>query len=163
MKGAVVFTTRYGSTEQYAGWIAEETGFDLINLNQGKNPALGGYDTILIASPVYAGRMKLASWLQKNWESIRDKNVYVILVCTTPAEGEPMQQIIRNNIPREIFDKIHFFALPGTIQYNKLSWFHKIIFKIVNRLSPKMASEATNIDGIEKENIQPVLEKLGVR
>lgn len=52
---AVIYKSVYGSTKQYATWIAEALGADLLEAGQAKLETLRKYDTILYGGGLYAG------------------------------------------------------------------------------------------------------------
>ena len=51
MNGAIFYTTRYGSTAQYAKWISEATGLPAFDVNGPRsNPS--EYDFLILGSPI---------------------------------------------------------------------------------------------------------------
>ena len=54
MKGIILYTSKYGATKRYAEWLAEETGFDLIETKKAKISDVKQYDTIILCGGIYA-------------------------------------------------------------------------------------------------------------
>ena len=55
MSGAIYFKTRYGSTKDYAVWLAEKTGFGFHDIKDG--PKVGPEDIIILGSNLLMGKM----------------------------------------------------------------------------------------------------------
>ena len=51
MKGAIFFSTKYGSTAQYANWIGEATGLPVFNVKDA-DADLSTYDFLILGSPI---------------------------------------------------------------------------------------------------------------
>ena len=51
MKGAIFFSSKYGSTEQYAHWIGEATGLPVFNVKD-ETADPGNYDFLILGSPI---------------------------------------------------------------------------------------------------------------
>lgn len=79
-KIAVIHAGKYGSTEKYAGWIAEETGADVFDVNKVKAAELGGYDTVVLGGAIHAGRILGIDFLKKNMDTLKDKRIFVYAV-----------------------------------------------------------------------------------
>ena len=52
---AVVYCSRYGSTKQYAQWLAEDLGADLYDVRRVYKEKLETYDTIVFGGGLYYG------------------------------------------------------------------------------------------------------------
>ncbi|MDX5584811.1 MAG: hypothetical protein QNK20_07740, partial [Aureibaculum sp.] len=72
MKGAIFFTGKFGSTQQYAHWISEYTSFPVFNLNQ-ENPDPTDYDLLVLGSSIMISRPTIKKWLKAFWPMIKDK------------------------------------------------------------------------------------------
>ncbi|WP_319377880.1 flavodoxin domain-containing protein [uncultured Methanocorpusculum sp.] len=87
MSTVVVYKSKYGSTEQYAKWIAEELGADLKSAEQTKLDDLFPYDTIIYGAGVYVGCIAGIALIADNYEQLKDKKLIVFTVgLTDPAE-----------------------------------------------------------------------------
>lgn len=72
-KIAVVYASKYGSTKQYAQWIAEELSADLFESNKIPINELKEFDTIIYGGGLYAGTIKGINLIIKNLELIKNK------------------------------------------------------------------------------------------
>ena len=82
-KTAVIFYSKYGSTRQYAEWIAEELGADLIDARARrlKLRDIQEYDTIIYGGGIYSGGIKGVELITKNWaKGLSAKRVIVFAV-----------------------------------------------------------------------------------
>ena len=70
---AVVYCSRYGSTKQYAQWLAEDLGADLYDVRRVYKEKLETYDTIVFGGGLYYGVIKGLSRLKRNYASIREE------------------------------------------------------------------------------------------
>ncbi len=55
MKIAVVYTSKYGTTQQYAQWIAKDVGADLLRQDACKVKDLEKYECLVFGGPIHAG------------------------------------------------------------------------------------------------------------
>ena len=174
-KTLVIYTSKYGYTEKYAQWLAEELKADICEnekINVGK---LKDYSTIIFGSSLYAGKNKGAVALVKCFEQIKDKKVVLFTVGMFDIKSE--ENIISINkelskvIPPEIREKIKIFHVRGGIDCHNLSLQHKIMMKFAHStLSKKSKNELTDgdkdflsiygkkIDFSDKKMLKPIVE-----
>ena len=66
MNGAIFFSTKYGSTAQYAKWIGEATGLPVFNVKDSKaDPSK--YDFLILGSPVIYYKLIIHKWVKKKY------------------------------------------------------------------------------------------------
>jgi len=74
MKGAIFFTSKYGSTKEYALWISEGTGLPMFDIKRDhKNPS--EFDFLIIGSPIIYFKLTIRSWVKKHLARIQDKPI----------------------------------------------------------------------------------------
>jgi menaquinone-dependent protoporphyrinogen IX oxidase len=130
-KIAVVYQSKSGFTKSYAQWLAEELHCDLLEGKKIKVSDLQGYDTIIYGGGLYAINVGGVKLITKNYELLKDKNIIVFAVGSSPVREESTQKIRKENIPAEQFDKIKFFYLRGGFDYSKLSPINKILMSML--------------------------------
>ena len=143
----ILFRTKYGSTEQYAKWIAEEVNADIFDVESFDINRLDNYGTIIIGSPTYMGNIQMKDFLEQNWEILKHKKIYLYTVGMFPWES-PESKKSFEMIPEHIRDKIGFSKLPGRLDTRKLSLSEKLIAKL---------TKAHSEDKVHRENIAPVV------
>ena len=79
-KTLIVYSSPYGTTKKYAEWIAEELNGDIYLINNFNQNILNNYDTIIIGSGLYAGKIKGIDIIIKNYETIKTKKL-LIFTC----------------------------------------------------------------------------------
>ena len=73
MKSIVIYKSKYGSTKQYALWIAEELGCEAVDAKQVKADDLLEYDNIVYGGGLYAEVINGVTIITKNIENLKDK------------------------------------------------------------------------------------------
>jgi len=84
MKGAIFYSTKYGSTAQYANWIGKATGLPVLNIKD-KHADLSKYDFLIIGSPIIYYKLYNRKWMKKNWSAMEHKLIIFFTVSGAPA------------------------------------------------------------------------------
>ncbi|NLM44603.1 MAG: hypothetical protein GX201_11430 [Clostridiales bacterium] len=89
-KVAVVFKSKYGSTEKYAKWIAEDTCAEIFKVSEIKADKLEEFDTIVYCGGLYAGGILGFSFIKNNYYKFCDKKLIVVAVGATLKKDEEL-------------------------------------------------------------------------
>jgi len=128
MKGLVVYKSKYGSTKQYAHWIAEGLGIDCINVDLATEKMLEDYEFIVVGGSIYMGKMKIAEWLTNHWEFLKHKKVYFFSVGDMQAsETEKVKNVWSLNFSSEILSAIKCKHLSGRSCFRELNLLDKFL------------------------------------
>lgn len=133
----VIFESKYGSTEKYARWIAEELSCSVME-RKSCNPAdMTGYNTIIYGGGLYAGGVSGIKLLTKNCDLLSEKNV-VIFTCglADPEDPENVNHIrkaLSNILPDELRERAHLFHFRGGIDYSRLSFIHRAMMSMLRK------------------------------
>lgn len=147
---AVVYYSRYGSTEQYAQWLAQELGADLYDINRVYKEKLETYDTIVFGGGLYYGIIKGLSKLKREYASIKESNLVIFTVgLTSPDNQEMLKNVVQGNLSSPKWKKAKFFYLVGTTDYEKLGPFHKLFMKKYRDKKPQP---------LDRESLAPIVE-----
>ncbi len=147
MSTVVIYKSKYGSTKQYAGWIAEELGADLKNADDVKLQDLLPYDTIIYGAGVYIGCIAGIALISDNYEQLKDKKIIVFTVgLTDPADKKKCEDLCTKNYSWKMMDTIQTFHLRGALDYKKIGIGNKLMMK---KMKIKEA------DFVSKEQILP--------
>ena len=98
MKGIVLYTSKYGATERYARWLAEETGFDCLETKQAKIEDVEQYDAVVLGGGIYASGIAGLSFLKKNIGRLQGKRMLVFCDGASPYEEAAFAQIVAHNM-----------------------------------------------------------------
>jgi menaquinone-dependent protoporphyrinogen IX oxidase len=167
MKAVVIYKGKYGATKQYALWLGHELGLPVRNANIINRDQLEPFDTLLIGTSVYIGKLQIRKWLKYNLEFIKNKKIVLFQVAGSPAE-QIEKRLTYNvaSIPREIFDRCEFYFLPGRLVINKLSWRDRFMLKMGARLAKDPRDKQTmlsNYDHVKKENLDELIRDMRKR
>lgn len=153
MNAIVIYESRYGSTRQYAEWIADEANADVVSADELEIEALEGYDTIVFGGWIHAGTLRGADFIAENWDMLQNKYVAVFSVSGKPPDSADVQTALENALPEPIRNEVVCFSIPGRIIYSNL--------RLVDRLLLTVAGHhGVEFDGVEKSNIAPIIQFL---
>ncbi len=141
-KTAVLYRSKYGSTGQYAKWIAEETGADLFRIPHVSVRDLARYDTIIVGGGLYAGGMLGASFLKRNFAAIADKRIIVFSVGASFANEKNIAAIKARLLAPEMLSRVSFYHLRGALDYHAMKPLDRFAMRLlVSMIRRKPESE----------------------
>lgn len=159
MIGAIFYSTRYGSTAQYARWIAEATGLPAFDVDEeSANPA--DYDFVVLGAPVIYHKLMLRKWVKRNRASLLDRPVILFSVSGAGA-GRKLDGWLAKSLPSELLAHVEHFALRGRQDPADLSRFDRMMLIVGGWTNPDRAAgreERKGFDYIDKASIEPVIE-----
>ena len=117
----VLYGSKYGSTKQYAEWIAEELNADLLDVNDANLQNIKNYDTIIYGGAVYAGGITGINFIVKNYDQLKNAKL-VIFTCgiADPSIDINKENLIKNvlkKFPKASADEFALFHLRGAMYY----------------------------------------------
>ena len=126
---AVVYKSKYGSTKQYAEWIAEELNAILFEAASMKPSQLLDFDIVIYGGGLYASGINGVKLVTKN----PCKSLVVFTVGAADPNTTDYSEILSKNFSQEFLSKIKVFHLHGGIDYTRLSSVHKVMMAMVKR------------------------------
>jgi len=111
----VIYSSKYGSTKQYAEWIAQDAGADIVSVEKADAKKLAAYSAVVFGACVYVGKMRKIDFLVKNFAALEGKKVVVFAVCSSHTGERQANEIFEANIPAALRAKVKFFSLAGRI------------------------------------------------
>ena len=134
MNSIIVYGSNYGTTKQYADELSRRTNMKVISFKK-VNQQINDYDNIIYLGALYAGGVLGMSKTLKKLNNISNKKIIIVTVGLSDPTDEVNKNNIRNNIknqiPREVFEKAKIFHLRGGIDYSKLNFAHKTMMKLL--------------------------------
>ena len=158
MKGAIFFSTKYGSTAEYANWIGEATCLAVFNTKD-KNANPSEFDFLVLGSPIIYYKLYNRKWMEKNIGSIENKPIIFFTVSGAPA-GPKLNKWFANGLPKHLISKITHVALRGRQIPKELTWFDRLMLIIAGLMNPDpIASkeEFKGFDFMDKSSIKPII------
>lgn len=151
MKQVVVYKSHYGTTKQYAIWLAEALHADLFEHSKIKARDLQGYDVIIYGGGLYAGGISGFSLITKNFEKLKNKKLIVFTVGLAHPENpdnlKGIQKSTSGALPPQAKDHIKFYHLRGGMDYSQLGLIHRAMMAMLKKvLSKKNENELTEDD-----------------
>lgn len=169
MNNIVVYESKYGSTERYAKWIGEELNCKVARISDVPIDELTKYDNIIFGGWVKAGSLNGFDKLSKNINKLKDKNLLVFGVGTSPTEDRDYVKFKEKNFKE--FNNIQTFYLRGARNFNILTLKDKVmvsVFKMIlkrqeqekrdENIISMMNNNSKSVDFTNKEAIQPILQ-----
>lgn len=163
MKAIVIYKGKYGSTAQYAEWIAEALYLPVLDIDQEPADRLEEYDMLVIGSPVYFGKLLLKSWLSKNKGMLLEKSAKLFVVCGSAGDQQAQDNIIKENIPSELAKNSEIYFLPGRIDMSRLTWFDRLMIKaaaLVQKDPQKRFLMMRGYDAVKREHANPIIKSV---
>ncbi|MDD4234701.1 MAG: flavodoxin domain-containing protein [Bacteroidales bacterium] len=162
MRGLIIYKSKYGSTEEYASWISEETGFSKKSIKEVSKDDINNAEIIIIGSPVMAGKYIIAGWLKKHWHELKDKAVAFYSVCATDLKDtEQIEKFWVASFSDDIRKAMRFFMFGGRKEFDKLSPVIKFMLKTVSKMEkdPKVKKELLmDVNNMNSDFIKPLIE-----
>lgn len=172
MKGIILYSSKYGATKRYAEWLAEETGFDLIETKKGKINDVKQYDTIILCGGIYASGIAGLSFLKKHISQLNGKKIIVFCDGASPYEEAAFRQIISHNLKDSLANLPCFYGR-GAWDMESMSIVDRNLCKMLQKAVLKKKPEDCEVwekalleagdkklDWTDKSYIEPVLEAI---
>ena len=133
MNNIIIYGSHYGTTKQYAEELSRRTNIKVISFKEVKE--INDYNNIIYLGGLYAGGVLGMSKTIKKLNDVSNKKIIIVTVGLSDPTDEVNKKNIRNNIknqiPKEIFEKAKIFHLRGGIDYSKLNFAHKTMMKLL--------------------------------
>ncbi|MGB5667772.1 MAG: flavodoxin domain-containing protein [Maribacter sp.] len=162
MNGAIFFSSKYGSTAQYANWIGEATGLPVFDVKD-PNADLSQYDFLILGSPVIYYKLLIHKWVKRHLAEIADKPIIFFSVSGAQA-GTRLDGWIADSLPKDFISRMYHVALRGRQIPKELTWFDWMMLKIAalaNKDPEARKQEFEGFDFMDKSSIEPILKLVG--
>lgn len=147
MKTIVIYQSKYGSSKQYAVWIAEALQCEVETVKNVGVDTLASYDVIVHVGGLYAGRVSGFKKITKHLDFLKDKKLILCMVgMTNPVQQERYQQMFRDNVAEQYRDRVIPFALRGDQLYSKMNPIHRLMMRMPKSMAEKVPIEKRTED-----------------
>ena len=162
MKGAIFYATKYGSTEQYAMWMAERTGLPAFSIkNKSADP--GNFDFLVLGAPVIYHKLYNHKWVKSNLSLLQSKPV-ILFSVSGAGPGVKLDKWMQESYPESFIRHIQHIALLGRQNPKELSFYDRMMLIIGSWLNPDPKASKEELEGfdfMDKSSIEPVLDLIG--
>ncbi len=168
-KTIVLYQSKYGATEKYAQWLAEELTCDLMETKEATIEQVHTYDTIILGGGIYASGIRGISFLKKHYPKIKDKILVVFAVGASPYDEKAMAALRERNFKQELAD-VPCFYYRGAWNEDKMTWLDRNLCRMLKKVVAKkdpanyepweaalMEAEG-NMDWTDRAAITPIVE-----
>lgn len=169
----VIYESKYGSSENYAKWIAAETGADCFARREWKTQTFDEYDTVVYGGGLYAGGVAGISFLNRHKAELTEKRIAVFTCGIADPKVQKNRELIRKGLKQKLspvlWNKIQIFHLRGALCYTKMKPVHRIMMAALRRMIEKkenrsdedeqiLATYGKMVTFIDKESIGSIIE-----
>ena len=167
---AVLYQSKYGATQKYAQWLAEELGCDVCETPRAKAEQLADYDTIILGGGLYATGIAGISFLKKNIKCLAGKRIAVFAVGASPHDEDAINEIKARNLKDELAG-IPLYYCRGAWNQEKMSLKDRTLCGMLKKSVAKkdpatyepwmkalMEAYGTNNDWTDRKNLEPLIE-----
>lgn len=172
MSGIILYQSKYGSTQKYANWISEETGFPCVDTRKADIHEVKKSDVIVLGGGLYASGIAGLSFLKKNIDTLQGKRIIVFCCGASPYEEESFKEIVRHNMKDTLSD-VPCFYCRGAWDMDSMSFKDRalcnLLRKAVSKKDPDecaiweralMAAGEDRCDWTDRTYLQPIFEAL---
>ncbi len=132
MKTHIWYLSKAGASKQYAEWLNEDISDSILSdLEQVDISVLESSDRLIIVSRTYMGEIGARSFLEKNWDSLKQNRVYLVevgLMDPDSKEGKKAYELLDERVRGGLAGHT---KLPGRTRQEGLNLAEKLITKIV--------------------------------
>jgi menaquinone-dependent protoporphyrinogen oxidase len=140
MKIAIVYASKYGTTESVVRSMAEKllvsNQVQLFSLKDHTNPDINDFDWVILGSSIYAGQAskKMKSFCQKN-ESVLTQKKLGLFVCGMHIDAGHREKELKDAYPEGLWNKASVTSfLGGAFLFEKMNYIERLIIKKISKV-----------------------------
>lgn len=119
---AVVYSSKYGHTKQYADWLKEDVDADVIEIAKFNITQMMAYKLVIFACGVYADKMAIMDFIKKNVTAIPAQKTMIMAVgWYTNDSAEAKEKLIAENYPEQFKGSVPLYIVNSGINKKQIS------------------------------------------
>lgn len=134
--GIVIYKSKYGASEKYAGWISESVGFELSPVSKIKTEDLSEYETVILCGGIYASGISGLSFLRKNFGRLKEKRLAVFCVGASPYNEKSFDEIKKHNM-KDMLSEVPVFYGRGAWNEEAMTFTDRTLCKMLQKAVAK--------------------------
>ena len=136
MKTIVIYKSKYGSTKNYAEWIAGALGCIAVEAKKVSVVDLEEYDNIVYGGGLYGEVINGVHLITKNAQKLAGKKIAVFSTGITPLDcrGYYDDYVIKKNFKNGVPENIIVFIFLGKMKLDELSVVHRTAIKTLKKI-----------------------------
>lgn len=159
MNGAIFFSGKYGSTEQYANWIGEATGLPVFNIKDANADPLK-YDYLILGSSIVYFKLTIRKWAKANLSKLNGRSK-VLFSVSGAGPSDKLERWVSKSLPSVLLSQMKHVALGGRLDHSKVGWSVRLMLWIGSLINPDPSAskeERFGFDHVDKDSIEPIVE-----
>ncbi|RAJ11512.1 flavodoxin domain-containing protein [Arenibacter echinorum] len=159
MKGAIFFSGKYGSTEQYANWIGKATGLPVFDIKDAHAADLSEYDFLVLGSSIVYFKLTIRKWASANLSKLNGRSK-ILFSVSGAGPSDKLERWVAASFPSQLLTQMEHVALRGKLDHSKLSWWLRKILWMGSLFNPDPQArkeERGGFDYMDKSSIEPIL------
>lgn len=121
-KIAIVFSSKYGHTKQYADWLKEDVDADVIDISKFNITQMLAYKLVIFACGIYGDKLSIMDFVKKNVTAIPTQKTMVMAVgWYTNDSKEAAEKLMNDNYPPEFKDKVPMYVVNSGLDKKQVS------------------------------------------
>ena len=161
MSGAIFFSGKYGSTEQYAKWIGEATGLPVFDIKD-TNADPSKYEFLILGSSILYFRLTIRKWVKANLAKLEGRSKILFSVSGAGASAK-LDRWVEASLPLGLLSRIEHVPLRGKLDHSKVSWWLRKILWVGSLFNPDPQArkdERGGFDYMDKSSIEPIIKMI---
>lgn len=161
MNGAIFFSGKYGSTEQYANWIGEATGLPVFDIKD-TNADPSKYDYVILGSSILFFKLTLRKWVEANLSKLEGRSK-ILFSVSGAGPSDKLNRWVSKSLPSGLLSQMEHVTLRGRLDHSKLSWWVQLILWMGSLFNPDPEAskdERYGFDYVDQESIEPIIEQV---
>lgn len=170
----IVYYSKTGFTEKYAGWIREgllrDMSCDLVPYKGRKKIKWEQYDMIMFGGGFHAGQINGLKWFKAQADRLPNRvkqggRIVVFATGAMPADAPDVEKAMRQNFTEQEWAQMKTFYLPSGLCYEKMGIGDKLMMSVFRAMlkEAKVDSQmrqivANSYDVTSKEAVIPIVE-----
>jgi len=158
MRGAIFFSGKYGSTEQYAKWIGEATGLPVFNIKD-TNADPSKYEFLILGSSILYFRLTIRKWAKANLAKLEGRSKIMFSVSGAGASAK-LSRWVEASLPSRLLSQMEHVPLRGKLDRSKVSWWLRKILWVGSFFNPDPQArmeERGGFDYMDESSIEPII------
>ena len=159
MNGAIFFSGKYGSTEQYANWIGEATGLPVFDIKD-PNADPYEYDYLILGSSIIYFKLSIRKWAETNLSKLKGRSK-ILFSVSGAGPSDKLEGWVAKSFPTVLLSQVEHVALAGRLDHSKVNWLIKVSLWVASVFNPDPQArkdERYGFDHVDKDSIKPIVD-----
>lgn len=162
MSNLVIFSSKYGSTRDYAEELAKKLGWEAVPYRKTGSKMLKEADAVVLASSIRMGKLTISGWAKGKASKLKDKcKAFIAVGGTETGNQDYYLKAVEKDLPSLALKKEQIFGCGGRQMVSEMKGFDSFVFKMLDKMvkDPKEKEEIiSDKDHVDMTLIDPIVE-----